>query len=424
MKAELCASGADVFHQLVDRGIRRHGGPGSHGQLLIRQSQALPAAVLATALRHLAQQAPLLAARWVGGIRGPRWRFSMSNNADLVAEWGDDLQRLASAHLQQALPAPWLIRFGHAPTGLVVTWDHRLIDARGIMGLLCALPRLALGQRLDETWWRNDYRQPAEVPASHAGRGRLARLLLPLIRPQRLARIWRPERVATAGPYALVDIQLTTAETVLLDERIRATTGRFGETAFVLAALAAALENGNGGGGDLLFPLAADVRATGETRLLSNHHGFSMLLLPSGLATTDLSQAARQLKDAQRAWLAGDGLRAMAASLTYFHYLGGRRGQCEIGNRQAGVWASCLVANTGQTRLPATWFGQPIEAVLHRVTVPERPGLAAIFSRDARGAGVTFMATAAVAAGLSLSGSSLANLATAMRHQLLARPLA
>jgi hypothetical protein len=68
------------------------------------------------------------------------------------------LQTLAATHLQQSLPAPWLIRFGHTPEGVVVTWDHRLIDARGIMGVLSALPGLAAGERLAEVWWRRDYR--------------------------------------------------------------------------------------------------------------------------------------------------------------------------------------------------------------------------------------------------------------------------
>ncbi len=72
MKVELPASGADVFHELVDQGIRRYGGRGSHGQLLIRRSQVISAAELATALRRLGEQASLLAARWVGGMRGPR----------------------------------------------------------------------------------------------------------------------------------------------------------------------------------------------------------------------------------------------------------------------------------------------------------------------------------------------------------------
>jgi hypothetical protein len=100
--------------------------------------------------------------------------------------------------------------------------------------------------------------------------------------------------VPTAGPYVVLDVALSVSETAALDTRIRATTGRFGETAFVLAALAAALEaaaleasalekralaKSRAQPGDLLFPLAADVRAAGESRLFSNHHGFSLLLL-------------------------------------------------------------------------------------------------------------------------------------------------
>ena len=140
--------------------------------------------------------------------------------------------------------------------------------------------------------------------------------------------------------------------------------------------------------------------------------------MPEGSATVDLNGAALQIKAAQRAWLVGDGVRAMASSLSYFHYLGARRGQFEIGNRKSGVWASCLVANTGQARLSADWFGGAVSAIDHRITVPDQPGLAAIFSRDARGAGVTLIATAAVAQALNLSA-----VLVALRHQLIAREL-
>ena len=425
MIAEIPASGADVFHQLVDRGIRRTGGPGSHGQLIIRCDPVPEIQTLACALRRLGHQAPLLRARWIGDVRGPRWRFAHPApklGSELQVACGSELDVLAAQHLQNGFIDDWLIRFGHAPEGIVVTWDHRLIDARGVMGLIDCLPRLAAGKRLEESWWQTGYRDPSDLPLTHAGRGRLARSLLPLIRQQRLAHIWRPIRTepvrrTSLGSYVVVDLALG-ADTSVLDARIRATTGRFGETAFLLAALAAALEACGGIAGDLLFPLAVDIRAAGQARLLSNHHGFSMLLVPKGSATTSLSGAAQHLKAAQRTWLAGDGVRAMAASLSYFHYLGARRGQLEIGNRRSGVWASCLVANTGQARMSADWFGGVVTAIDHRITVPDQPGLAAIFSRDTRGAGVTLIATAAVAQALDLSAVRVA-----LRHQLIERDL-
>ena len=425
MIAEIPASGADVFHHLVDRGIRRSGRPGSHGQLIIRSNPGPEPQALACALRRLGRQAPLLRARWIGDLRGPRWRFAHAAAPlmpELLLEYGTELDQLAAQHLRSGLVDGWLIRFGHAPEGIVVTWDHRLIDARGVMGLIDHLPRLAAGNRLDEAWWQPGYRDPPDLPPTHAGRGRLARSLLPLIRHQRLARIWKPRPALTSGPtssgpYVVLDLSLG-AKTAVLDARIRATTGRFGETAFLLAALAGALEACGGIAGDLLFPLAVDIRAAGQARLLSNHHGFSMLLVPEGSATADLGVAAQQIKAAQRAWLVGDGVRAMAASLSYFHYLGARRGQFEIGNRTSGVWASCLVANTGQSRMSEDWFGGAVTAIGHRITVPDQPGLAAIFSRDARGAGVALIATAAVAQALDLSA-----VLVALRHQLIEREL-
>ena len=425
MIAEIPASGADVFHHLVDRGIRRTGGPGSHGQLIIRSNPVPEIQTLACALRRLGRQAPLLRARWIGDLRGPRWRFAHpapTLRTELRVECGSDLDVLAAQHLQRGFIDDWLIRFGHAPEGIVVTWDHRLIDARGVMGLIDFLPRLAAGERLNEAWWQVGYRDPSDLPPTYAGRGRLARSLLPLIRQQRLAHIWRPistEPVHRTSPgcYVVVDLALG-AETTVLDARIRATTGRFGETAFLLAALAGALETCGGMAGDLLFPLAVDIRAAGQARLMSNHHGFSMLLVPKGSATESLGEAAQHIKAAQRTWLAGDGVRAMAASLSYFHYLGARRGQFEIGNRRSGVWASCLVANTGQARMSANWFGGAITAIDHRITVPDQPGLAAIFSRDARGAGVTLIATTAVAQSLDLSA-----VMEALRYQLIEREL-
>lgn len=411
---------ADVFHALVDHGIRQAGGPGALGQLVLRCAPPPDAQMLTAALARLGADAWILGARCRWTWRGVRWQ--VRGPATIPIETGDDLDHLSQIHLHRALPAGCALRIGHAPGGLALTWDHRLLDARAAMGILEALPALAAGARLTDTWWADGYREHPELPPTAAARGKLARGLLPLIRAARLATLWRPTHGPAAGPAAgpllIHDLRLDAAETAALDARIRTAAGRFGETAFLLAALAAALEQVGGQRGDLLFPLAVDARTPGSTRRLANCHGFSLLLLPRGLATTDLTAATGALKAAQRAWLAADGIRAMTSSLTFFPLLGRRMARAQLGNFKPGLSASCLIANTAMARLPTQWFGTTLLGIDHRVSLPHAPGLAVIFSRDARGAGATIIATEAVAADIAP-----ATLAHALRHQLLERLL-
>lgn len=416
MKPVLRGGGADVFHHLVDATIRRNGGPGSLGQVILRCQPDPDPVAIARGLARLAADARPLGARCRWSWRGVRWQ--LLGPAPLSVESGPDLEALAGEHLHRPLAEGCGLRLGLGPGGVVLTWDHRLLDARGAIGLLTALPGLAAGGRLGECWWAADYRELPELPAPTAHRGRLARNLLPLLRPTRLATLWRPRHGGAAAPLVIHDLRLDAGETALLDSRIRQVAGRFGETAFLLAALAGALESLGGARGDFLFPLAVDARPAGDPRRLANCHGFTMLLLAAGRATTDFPRAVAELKAAQRAWLAADGLRAMTSSLTFFPLLGQRLARAQLGNFRAGLSATCLIANTAQSRLPDTWFGSAVLGLDHRVSLPHAPGLAVLFNRDLRGAGATIIATGPVATDLPPAA-----LGVALRQQLLVRPL-
>ena len=417
---------ADIFAAILDRLIRDQGGAGNLGQLRVRFAHPIsdPAA-LARAWQRLGSQAWPLGAQLHHGLRG--MRLAMRGPAALALERVQSLALCADEHLAHGTGAVnarlALCEDAQAP-GLVLTWNHRVLDARAALGLLHELPRLAAGDSLREAWWDPAYRQLPGVPLRAASRGRLAGQALELLRPHRLVRLWRPlVRAGSPAPAAnrahpLASHSEVVGDSEELRQRQRQAAGRLAETPFLLACVAAALEAALGVGGDLLMPLAVDLRAPGERRLLANCHGYCFLRLPAGLASNDLASACRHLKQEHRAWTAQDGIAKLSASMSWFGHLPHRLAQAQLGNHQAGVWSSCVIANAGASTLPATLFGAAITGIDHAALIPATPGIGVFFHRDARGLVMDVLACGRVPGVLAP-----ARLAALIRWQLLERPL-
>ena len=425
MRQRLSAS--DVFHRVVDQLVRRAGGVGNISQLRVRLRRPLADATvadLARAWTAAGREAWILGARTGAGLRGAFW--CTHGPARLALAQSDlGLTTLADTHLADGLDARRgeLVRLGHAcapdDPGVVLTWNHRLADARGMQGLLAALPRLARGERLGQRWWESAYRSDAEMPADAAGRGRSARAVVAVLRPLRTRGMLR----ATGGlgnaavPLRQARIALGEADTARCDARQRAATGRFSENPFLLACVAAALETCCGVSGDLLFPFAADQRQLPDERLLANHHGFLMLGLAAGLATADLGEAGRALKAAHRTWVGSGATGKLLSAISWFPWTGGWFARFQLGFGRSGLAASCLVSNAGRTLLPERWFGGEVQGVDHAVALPGNPGLAVLFHRDGRGLGFDVLVAGRL--GERLPPECFAQ---AVRHQLLERP--
>ncbi len=413
-------SGTDYFHQVLHRVIVDHGGSGNLGQIRIRLGSAADAVALATGWRRAGEEAWTLGAHLRASLRGPQW--IVRGPARLGLEQGASLERLAVDQLREGLPERGpRARLGcvaGSDPGIVLTWDHRLSDARGAMGLVAALPALAGGGRLRDPWWAAGHRDTPGMPATAAARGLLARGAVEHLRPHRMARLWRPPVAAAnpASPLAHAVLALGHEETARVTARQLAASGRMSETPFLLACLAAALEDLGGIRGDVLFPLAVDCRPRLRAPLVANCHSFIFLRVPAGLASRDLGEASRFLKEAYRTWVAADMTTKMSASLGFFPYIGVRLSRAQLGYFKAGVAASCLVANTGPTALPDALFGGEVLGVDHVAAVPGMPGLAALFHRDRRGLGADLIAAGDVARVIPPEA-----LAGRLRHHLLER---
>ena len=425
MRQRLSAS--DVFHRVVDQLVRRDGGAGNIGQLRLRLRLPLgDAAVadLARAWTAAGAEAWILGARTGAGLRGAFWRVGGPARLRLETP-GAALGAVADAHLTSGLDATRgeLVRLGYADDlddpGVVLTWNHQCADARGMQGLLAALPRLARGERLGQRWWEGAYRRDAEVPSDPATRGRSARAVVDMLRPLRkrtMLRATGAQRNA-ALPLRCARVALGDVDTTLCDARQRAATGRFSENPFLLACVAAALEATCGVGGDLLFPFAVDQRQLPDERLLANCHGFLMLGLAAGLATSDLGEAGRALKLAQRTWVGNGSTVKLLSAISWFPWTGGWFPRFQLGFARSGLAASCLVSNAGRTLLPERWFGGEVQGVDHAVALPGNPGLAVLFHRDARGLGYDVVVSGRLGERLPPE-----RFAQALRHQLLTRP--
>jgi|GEM_PF-4622707 hypothetical protein len=422
-----CGS-ADVFAAILDRLIRDEGGAGNLGQLhVLLAGTALDVDALALGWKRLGEQAWPLGAHIHHGLRG--MRMVMQGPAALTLERRGHAADCALEHLRQGTGthAVRLALVDHADNpALVLTWNHTVIDARAAAGLLAELPALAGGRRLREDWWRPGYREVPGVPERAAERGRLAQQALELLRPHRLVELWRPlprqQRRSYAPNRALPlvcqseTIGASDAERLRLRQRQAA--GRMSETPFLLACVAAALESLLGIRGDVLMPLAVDLRAPGERRMLANCHGYCFLRVPAGLASTDLAATCHHLKQAHREWIEKDGVAKLSSSMSWFGYLPHAIAQAQLGNHGPGVWSSCIVANSGPSTLPESLFGARVLGVSHAATIPATPGLGVLFHRDQRG-----LSFDALACGKVLTHIQPQALARAIRWQLLERPI-
>ncbi len=407
MRVRLSAS--DAFHHVVDGIIRRSGGPGNIAQLRIHLGPGLDAAALHAAWDDFGRQARIACAP----VR--KWRFVLPQNSRL--ELRHDAQSLATvgqAELRAGLAADEHLRLCLAADGAVLTWRHTLADARGMQSVLTALEAPTAAST---TWHDPAPRSDAEMPLTAALRGQAARAVVPLLKPLRLRPLLRPAglRGNRSAPLVCAHVALG-ADTERVDERVRATVGRFGETAFVLAAVAGALaEHADG---QLVFPLAADSRRPQERRLLANAHGFLFLTVDAELARRDLAATARHLRDAHKAWLAAQGTTKLLASLSWLPMLGERIARYQLGFGKPGLLASACVANSGKTLLGDTWFGAAVRGIDHVAAVPGHPGVAMLFHRDARGLCIDVVIAGALAQRLTP-----AQLAARIRHHLVERPI-
>ena len=414
---------ADVFAALLDGIIRRAGGAGNIGQLRLRLDRSIDGNAVARAWQRLGEEAWPLGGRVIHGLRGMHLCFA--GPAPLSAECCDDLDAMADAHLNDGTGRV-LARLAVAEHGVALTWHHALCDARAAAGLLAALPALAVGKRLGERWWEPGYRGIPGLPATARERGQQAQQAMPLLKPHRLVPLWRPlERAGQptspanrARPFARHTTVIGGDELTSFQARQRQATGRMAETAFLLACVAAALEACLGVGGDVLMPLTVDLRETGERRLLANCHGYCFLRVPAGLATKDLMLAAQHLKQTHRDWLAADGLVKLSSSMSWFSYLPERLTTAQLGNHQAGVWASCVVANAGASPLTGEWFGAQPLALDHAALIPANPGIGVLFHRDARG-----LVFDTLACGRVVNALPPERLAAELKRQLIERPL-
>lgn len=409
MAGVLAPGAGDAFAEISHRLIRRAGGRGNHGRLVVALDAPPDAGLAAAAWRRLVGRWRPLAGRLAGGLRGARWQLPRAPRAAL--RLGAPGPVGAGVDAAAGVPA----RLSVDGARLVMDWDHRLCDARGAMAIVAALDAPP-----EEPWWQPGYREIAGLPTTAAERGRQARAAIELLAPLRARTLWRPPG---GGPQLRGEpthhhISLGPESESLIAARARAAAGRFAETPFLLAALAAALEAVGGVGGDLLFPLAVDLRPARQRRALTNGHGFAFLICPAGLASRDLAAAAGELKTGFAAWTRAGGERRLLCSLGYFPRLPLAVARHELGNRRAGIAASCLVANTGPSGVPGQLLGRRVLGVDHAVSVPANPGLAVLFSRDARGPGMDLVAAPRVARRLPP-----AELASAVAEQLTTRSL-
>lgn len=370
------AGPADHFAELLDRMVRRAGGPGNLGQLVVRTVQPPDPGVVASAWTALRRAHPLIDGRWRRSLRGVSLGRGR-DSGDSAPPVTGDLDRAARAGFAgDWRRPPWcrlVLADGPDSAGCVLTWDHRFCDARSAMSLLreTAEPPATAGDR---------DRCGADSPRDLRERGRLAREAGRMLHELDTGRCWRPPRRGRSVRPVHRRMVLAGPDLERYRERQRRIGGRFGETAFFLAAFARACRSRHRGSGHFLFPMAVDERR-GRPLGLGNHHGFQFLRCGVEVVDEGLAAATAALTASQRDWLVRDGSRKLLASFSFVPWVPDTLIRTQLGQGGAGLAASSLVANTGPSLVPDTLFGVPVLDVRHGLHPPAHPGLALLCHR-------------------------------------------
>lgn len=376
------AGPGDVFAQITHRMIVRDGGPGNWAALrVLLSSGTIEADSVWRRWHALTAGCPLLRSQWFHGLRGCGWRLPGLLQGD--------------QHLRPPMAVALQCQADGQGHELILRWDHRVADVRAALQVLQALADdQSLSAMLDAD---HTQRSIPSLPATARERSVLARSLPALMKPFRGGH-WQPRRCPGAALYPLSSAQaiISGADWQALQQRQRQVSGRFGESAFYLAAVARALYRAAGARGRLIFPLAVDLRGPDQRWSLINGHGFMFCTVDAALAHHDMAAASAAIAQGQKRWLEAEGARAILAGIGFAPWVPWPLVRQELGFRGPGLGASAICGWSGLNALPTQLAGCSPVGVDHQVVPMAAPGLAILMHRDLRGWVADVHASAAV----------------------------
>jgi len=399
-------TGGDYFIHAVDRRMRRAGMAGNICRIVIR----LEGVPDAERFRHRVAAAPVF--NWLGGIRlqrsfpgfPPAWRTA-SQRAEIFHEHaangtaGDIPDSLPPALLRRELradrnPAIALdfVRHADGSAHLVFSWNHALLDVRGVEMLL---------QRLRDDTAR-DAPPGEEVVNPDQTRFNLLRRWLSLPRRMMTARgslalinktcleplfSLQPSRhPAATGEHHYRIVNFSEQETARIDEHGQRLNAGFRRSLFYLAAMLKAVHaiarQRGGEAGAYLVPVPHDLRRRDAPRpIFSNQISFLFYRIEPNMADNlpeTIAELARQMMDQARE----RSPESFAAAMDMFKPMPPGFYMYRLSLPTRGKFASFFFSDAGETCAGMDMLGGGrITAVTHLAPTSRPPGLTVVFSR-------------------------------------------
>jgi hypothetical protein len=399
-KRKYYLSGSDWLMGVLDAHLRRTSGTGSHSTLVIELSDKLPPSRLAERLERIYGAVPELAGRIRRDLLNlaPYWAPARNSQPPPVAshETGDEqaLHDVLAARLNEPLSGKdqhlaFTVLHGAAGNRLLLTFDHRLLDARGAEtflellgerppdGLTAALARIKRTDSPHLCDWQEQFAAGREVQR------RLIALSLQesqgFVPPFRAAAPDQPQRKLRFShrPFS------PEAGTALAEQAERAGAGLL-EMPFLLALTLTALHRAAGAASArYLVPVPVDLRPRGRERerMLFNHLAFLFFGCEMHAADTPAMVLPRILAE-YFDQVAGDFPAKFADALRPARIFPVGLLQPLLALPAQGRLASLAFAHVGDGGTAAAdILGVPIQRVWHLPRIPTPPGLGVFFSR-------------------------------------------
>lgn len=393
-------SGSDWLMGVLDAHLRRTSGTGSHSTLVIELSDKLPPSRLAERLERIYGAVPELAGRIRRDLinLAPYWAPARNSQPPAVASYETDdekaLHDILAARLNEPLfgrnqHLAFNVLHGTAGNRLLLTFDHRLLDARGaeiFLELLGERPPDGLTAALARIK-RTDSPHLCDWNAQFSAGREVQRRLMALSRQESQGFV-PPFRSAVPNqPKCKLRFShrpfSPEAEAALTEQAERAGVGLL-EMPFLLALILIALHRAS----DVetaryLVPVPVDLRPRGRERerMLFNHLAF--LFFGCEMHRTDtpetvLSRILPEYFDQ----VAGDFPAKFADALLPARIFPVTLLQPLLALPAQGRLASLAFAHVGDGGAAATdILGVSIQRVWHLPRIPTPPGLGIFFSR-------------------------------------------
>ena len=386
---------------------------GNHSSLVVRLSGEISEAILREKLNHISTALPLLSGRLKRDFANlaPYWQPAKPNfdpgfPLEIIHSASDDdirkllVERLNRPFQNENEHLAFILLRMKGVDSLVMTFDHRVLDARGaelFLNLLSGEDELPSSDLLKQIK-TVDAPELRDWSAKFAAGRDVQRKIINMTKNAgchvlmngRVGRSIKPPELSCSFH------KFTPSETLEIESESERVAGYMMETVYLLAVSALAVHRVSAPKNKEWFfvPVPIDVRRKtdcGARKMLFNHFSFLFFHFEVSPEST-IESLAREIRGQLHAQIAEEFPEKMMASA----YLGRIFPNCLMRQFMRlpfnGKMATFVFANVGAGDPPENILGKGVESIQHMPRIPSPPGLGVFFSRYAGGLNFTLTA--------------------------------